>query len=123
MKAQLSFEFLIYMAVSGISLAVMLGMFIRAQSVQNSMNLRSYVEELAASINANMNYRSSSFSAYVPSNLCNATVVNGTLVTVQGSFQLDGQLELLGNALCQSTGSVEQLDMTETYNGTYQLYR
>lgn len=120
MGAQLSFEFLVYVAVSSASLAVMLGMFARSQAVQDSMRAASYTEELVASINANMAYSSSSFSAYVPKGLCGAVAIGGTLVTGFGNFTLNNPIELEGNALCSGPG-VARLGMTEGYNGTYLL--
>jgi hypothetical protein len=47
MEAQLSFEFLIYLAVSAASLALMLGIFVHAQAAQDSEGARAYAEELA----------------------------------------------------------------------------
>jgi hypothetical protein len=120
MRAQLSFEFLVYVAVSGASLAVMLGLFARSQAVQSNIRAASYTEELIASINANMAYSSSSFSAYVPEGLCGAAVANDALVTSFGSFTLNNPLIIAGNALCPGQG-IERLGMTEEYNGTYVL--
>jgi hypothetical protein len=119
-KAQLSFEFLVYVAVSGASLALMLGMFARSQAAQSNIRAAAYTGELAASINANMAYGSSSFSAYVPEGLCGAAVVDGTLVTRFGNFTLDGPLMISRNALCPGQG-IERLSMAEEYNGTYVL--
>ena len=119
-RAQLSFEFLVYVAVSGASLAVILGMFARSQAVQGDISSASYTEELVASIDANMAYSSSSFSAYVPEGLCGAAVVDDTLVTSFGNFTLNNPIEIEGNALCSGEG-IEQLAMAQEYNGTYVL--
>jgi len=123
MKAQLSFEFLLYTIVSGISLAVTLGIFLHAQGMESDMGTRSYIEELVALINANMAYGSSGFSAYVPRALCNATVAGVYLNTAFGSFALSNPLNIEGNVLCPSSSGVEQVKMTYAYNGTYALYR
>jgi hypothetical protein len=110
----------VYVAVSGASLAVMMGLFVRAQGVQGSISAASYTEELTASINANMAYSSSSFSAYVPKGLCGATVVKGVLITGFGNFTLDSPLIMGSNALCPGQG-VEKFGLVEEYNGTYLL--
>ena len=122
-KAQLSLEFLLYTVVSGISLAVTLGVFLHAQGAESGIGTRSYIEELVASINAGMAYSGSEFSAYVPKSLCNATVAGGRLNTASGSFALDGPLEIEGNALCPSASGIERIRMIYAYNGTYTLYR
>ena len=123
MRLQLSFEFLIYALVSGASLALTLGMYARSQSAGSIGGAGTYAEELVASINANMAYRTSSFSAYLPKGLCNATADGYTLATGLGSFALADPMEIMGNALCQSQGGIAGFNLTEAYNGTYLLYR
>ena len=123
MKAQLSLEFLIYALVSGASLVLALGMYVRSQGATSASAASAYAEELVASINANMAYEASSFSAYVPEGLCNATAEGFTLSTGFGDFSLDDPMEIMGNALCMGHGETAVLNLTEAYNGTYLLYR
>jgi hypothetical protein len=122
MKLQLSLEFLIYVVISGISLAVMLGMFVSAQSSSGAITSGTYLEEFVALINANMAYRTSSFSAYVPRALCGATVVGTSLAVNSIPFELGGRLEIEDDALCKGAGGIAHFRMEEQYNGSFRLY-
>ncbi len=112
-----------YALVSGASLATALGMYARSQSAGSVGIAGTYNEELAASIDANMAYQTSSFTAYVPKGLCNATTSGYSLVTGFGSYALDDPMEINGNALCLGQGGMAGLNLTEEYNGTFLLSR
>ena len=122
MKLQLSLEFLIYAVISGVALAAMLAMFVGAQGSGSAMASETYVEEFVALVNANMAYRTSSFSAYLPKALCGATASGSSLIVGSRQFELSGLLEIDGNVLCDGAGGIARLRMEEQYNGTFRLY-
>jgi len=98
-------------------------MYVHSQSAGSAGISTAYTEELVASLNANMAYKSSSFIAYIPKGLCNATVDGYALSTNFGSFGLSNPMEITSNALCMDQGGIAGFNLTEAYNGTYLLYR
>jgi len=116
--AQLSFEILVYLAISMVALSTTLLTY--AHFKNNNETALIYIEELLVQINNNMVYQSSTFSSYVPSSICNASTQGQVLQIGQNSFALEGNLTI-SNTVCSYSGSVEALSLSYLYNGTYIL--
>lgn len=118
-KGQLSFEFLLYIAVSAAALVTVFSIYGASGAMQKAASAGVYMQELAASINGNMAYQSSSFYAYVPRNICNLTSGAMPISAIYG-FPLVGGLSV-GNGVCTNSGGIEKLQLTMAANGTYSL--
>ncbi len=118
MKAQLSFEFLIYVAISAVSLVGMLAVYLKGNAIYVNVENRSYAELLVAAINNHLGYFSSNFTAYVPKGVC-ANPVNGTLLEYDNAtYSFSGDVRLSGS-LCDGNGGLEYVTVTRLDNGTF----
>ena len=120
-RAQVSFEFLIYTALSVAAMAAAAGIFAYANQASSAMESRGFLEQLVAALNSNMAYQSSTFSAYVPAAACNSTISGSSITGRLGTFQLAGRLEVQPNGLCAASGRVASMSMSMMYNGTHYL--
>ncbi len=119
-RAQLSIEFMVYAALATASLVVSLRLFTLGTAAQGSVAGKAYAEELVAAINSNMGYSSSTFSAYVPSAICIATVGNGSISIGGESIALVSNL-VIQSSVCSGSGKVERLLIYRASNDTYEL--
>lgn len=113
MRLQLSFEFLLYLVVAGISLASALA-FGTAIASREYASLSNYsMEQFASLINENLEFYSSSFYAYVPRQACNSSALSERdMLYASVSFS---------NAVCLGSGRIEHLELQSYGNGTYVL--
>lgn len=120
MRAQLSLEFMLYTALAAASTVSAIASFLYVQRIQVSSTNRTYVEELAALINANMAYESSDFYAVMPSSICNGTFHGDVMRVTFETLRIDGNLTI-GTSACSAPGGIEHLKLTRLSNGTYAL--
>jgi len=116
--AQLSFEFLVYLAISMVALSTSLLTYVHFKNSNETPLI--YTEELLAQINNNMIYQGSTFRSYVPGLICKASTHGRVLKIGANSFALEGNLTI-SNTVCSLSGSVETLTLSYSYNGTYIL--
>ena len=119
-KAQLSFEFMIYIAVSVISLVLAVPLFTRAESTLASVSESAELQNFASSINARLGYQSSAFAVYLPKALCSSTLGN-KLTYMNSSYPLGADISANMSYLCHDSGSIAQMRLERLYNGTYLL--
>ncbi|MDE1868957.1 MAG: hypothetical protein KGH60_03265 [Candidatus Micrarchaeota archaeon] len=119
-KGQLSFEFLIYIAVSAAALVAVFSIYEASGASQRAASTGIYMQELTASINGNMAYQSSSFYAYVPPGICNVTEGPMPVSAING-FALLGEI-YIANGICTNSPGIERLSLSVNYRGGYNLY-
>ena len=69
-KAQMSIEFIIYIAISAISLVAVLSIYhFGSLKINSTMNL-DYVDNFASIINSNLYQYKSTFTSYIPNSIC-----------------------------------------------------
>ncbi|MEM0147064.1 MAG: hypothetical protein QXR85_00170 [Candidatus Micrarchaeaceae archaeon] len=120
MRAQLSLEFLIYVGLAGVSLAIvgaaipaLLG---KANAYASSYAAASFVN----AVNTALISGNATVSAYLPMGLCNSSAKGDVLETQWGTFYFVAPL-LVGDALCPS--GMQATFAIETDNGTIVLRR
>ena len=108
MKAQMSFEFMVYMAIVIASIAVSLSVYAYSDHMLASRSGSALREAFMAAIEAHMLYYSSIFYAVVPAGICsNAT-------GMPGGVHLEAQL-------CGQGGRMAKLLLVRNLNGSYTL--
>ena len=111
MKAQMSFEFILYAAASIVALAVGLGMTASAAPRISSAMNQAYTYSLLAEISAHMPYYNSTFVAYVPKSFC--SYLSGGALPGLGAV-----VEVQNWSIC--SGSVERVSLAY-HGGNYLL--
>jgi hypothetical protein len=117
-KAQLSFEFLIYVAISAVSLVGMMALYIKGSQTYSLAEGRAYAELFVAGVNSHMGYSLSSFVAYVPKGLCGHLFGGRALRYYNTDYAFAGNVTL-DNSLCGSAGGMENITMYRSDNGTF----
>ncbi|MGA3020843.1 MAG: hypothetical protein ABSD68_02755 [Candidatus Micrarchaeales archaeon] len=101
LKAQLSLELLIYIALAGISLSFALSEAAKASAgTGNEIHLFEIVQFVNSLNEALMGGNGSSFRAFVPQGLCISNITGNLLSTQYGSFYLTEPLHDPNKALC-----------------------
>ena len=108
MKAQMSFEFMVYMAIAIASIAVSLSVYAYSDHMLASRSGSALREAFIAAIEAHMLYYSSTFYAVVPAGIC----PNDT--GMPGNVRLEAQL-------CRQGGRMTKLLLAMNLNGSYTL--
>ncbi len=112
-KLQLSMEWYLYVAVSGIALLSSIGMLASKYPIMRN-EVHSYeISEFVDEVNTAIYSGNLSIRAYIPDGMCNSTVSSGTLETSVGSFQFLENVSFAGNILC-TTGKSAILKMDHT---------
>ena len=86
MKAQMSLEFMLYVALGGLALLAALGIATGREAGLNLSIQRFELSSLVAEINGDIAAGSGFAEAYVPASFCNASAEGDELVTAYGSF-------------------------------------
>ncbi|MEM0202266.1 MAG: hypothetical protein QXR73_03755 [Candidatus Micrarchaeaceae archaeon] len=120
MRAQLSLEFMVYMAAGGASLALVLAAAGASLNGIGSIDTASYISALVSEINSNMAYSRSVFSAYIPTGICNA-IVNSTSITYERKSYYFADYLSFDNSICSYAGALRTFAISETGNGSYVL--
>ncbi len=117
MKAQVSFEFMLYLVVAALALSTALFLSKGLYSNESALEDSSAMSQFVADVNFNMQYVSSTFYAYVPPGLCDAMVSGRSIIYGNATYRLYNNVSLSGS-LCPA-GIVERLSMSNIGNGTY----
>ncbi len=122
MRAQLSLELLVYVALAGISLAFALSAA-AAPLAKAGYELRAYgIAQFVDEINsALLQHEYGSGFFYLPSGLCPSSVQGNELVTAYGEFALAGPVAAYGSVFCPD-GMVANMSIGSA-NGTALLER
>lgn len=121
MKAQVSFEFLIYTVISAVSLVFILLVYLRGNAVLASESNQAALGELVATINTNMAYQQASFRVYIPSHICNASVKSDLIGLSNNSYYFANNVSVDKGELCAFSGRVALLNMTRQLNDTFSI--
>jgi len=101
LKAQLSLELLIYVALAGISLSFALSEAAKASTrAGNEMHISEIVQFVNSLNEGLMDGKNVSFRVFVPQGLCVSNISDNLLLTQYGSFYLSEPLHDLDKALC-----------------------
>ncbi|MGC8586102.1 MAG: hypothetical protein ACP5K5_00965 [Candidatus Micrarchaeia archaeon] len=119
MKGQLSFEYMIYIVAGLASMSMALaGGSLAINAISQRIDA-AYMGSLASEINSNMAYSKSTFTAYIPKCICNASLNSTSIAIGNTVYGLSGEVEF-GN-LCKYSGSIRTIELRRLYNGTYSL--
>lgn len=118
MMAQISLEFMTYLAVSAASLVVSLSLVLPYLSGMGESATSMELSDFVAGINSAMAYSSSSFMAMIPKGLCNSTIGGGTIANRYGSFVVNGDV-VLGARLCGREGTLSMVYVERNPNGSF----
>jgi hypothetical protein len=110
----MSFELLIYLAISISSLAISLSFFLPYYANFTREENAVQAESFVAMLNNAMNYRSSNFTAGIPEGVCNYGSME-----IDG-FRLNGKIEI-SNSVCANEGKTVRLELTAWPNNTFML--
>jgi hypothetical protein len=110
-RAQLSVEFMVYVAASLASLAVVLAGFGVYSSIASNYNNNTYINSFYSALYSNMVYDYSTFTALIPPSLCNNTTYHSLL---NGSI-------IVANSVCASAGTVKKLLLERNSNNTFYI--
>lgn len=119
MRAQLSYEFLLYTSIAALSIAAAIGLYLRGNVTLASYYAQGEMEAFVAGINANFAVQHGSFVAYMPKGACALTVDNGTLLYSGGSYPLPGGVIFLPGNWC--AGGLALVNTEMLPNGTMQV--
>ena len=122
-RAQLSFEFLLYLSVAVLGLIGGYGLFNMAKIGIAGSYGNSSIEAFASQIGYNMAFQNSSFYSIVPKGVCadDGHIINNISNGANSiSAHLDAPL-YINLHLCNWGSTVQLLRMHYTYNGTYIL--
>jgi hypothetical protein len=112
-KAQITLEFLIYLAVGISALAVSIYATAGIRSGYTDGISEYALESFFSHISSMQQYESSSFAAYVPKSICSCL---GSERVVCGNYTAySGARIKLGKSICKYSGSVENI--SESYSG------
>ncbi len=118
-KAQMSIEFIIYIAISAISLVAVLSIYhFGSLKINSTMNL-DYVDNFASIINSNLYQYKSTFTSYIPNSICKIKIAGYELKYKNKSIAIDAPVKL-NNSICKNSGKIENMTMYYS-NGTYFL--
>ncbi|MEM3839040.1 MAG: hypothetical protein QXF01_00450 [Candidatus Micrarchaeaceae archaeon] len=119
MKAQMSFEFMVYLSMAGIGLLI--GIAALASRLHYvSSQIDSYaMYQFVSTINMNIESGITSFRAYIPHGACNATVHGNMVESEYGTFYLIGRASLAPGSLCPD-GAYLNIS-AEYYNGSWMI--
>lgn len=100
MRAQLSFELLVYFALAGIAM-LSAASFLAARWPGIAVEEQGYaVSNFVNALDAEAADGAGSFYAYLPPGVCNSTQSPGELVTGSGTFYLLGNMAFAAGSLC-----------------------
>ncbi|MCL4374040.1 MAG: hypothetical protein M1360_04400 [Candidatus Marsarchaeota archaeon] len=120
MRAQISLEFMVYTAAGIASLLIVLAAAGPFMARIDTSSTSGYMSALVAEINANSAFSESTFSAYMPEELCNATI-NQNGITYKGvTYGFVANMAILSN-LCGYAGHIGTLELDHAQNGTIAL--
>ncbi|MEM0150070.1 MAG: hypothetical protein QXW10_04195, partial [Candidatus Micrarchaeaceae archaeon] len=108
MKAQLSFEFMVYTAIAIASISVSLSIYMYSDRALLAKSSSALDEAFAASIEAHMVYYSSTFYVVVPDNACGAAALLPKGIRVDKS-------------LCNGSDGMAKVSLSRSLNGSYTL--
>jgi hypothetical protein len=120
MKAQISFEFMLYLVVAAVVLSAALSFSARIYSKESALDYSSALMQFVAGVNFNMQYASSKFYAYVPRGVCEMNITKGSFAYRNVTYSFDSGLSI-SPEVCNSSGSVEYLLVSSAGNGSYTL--
>ncbi len=119
MKAQVSLEFLIYTAVSAASLVIVLSLYIKGNAIASSIGGKASLEEMVASINANMGYQKASFTAYIPSAVCDSRFGAESVEFSNASYYFNSNVSINQSHACAYSGEIAEIQMLRYPNQTF----
>ncbi|MGC8495792.1 MAG: hypothetical protein ACP5RM_02900 [Candidatus Micrarchaeia archaeon] len=108
-RAQLSVEFMVYAAASAASLAVVLAGFGAYSGIASGYSNSIYKNSFYSALYSNMPYYYSSFTAFIPKDLCGNSMHNTLL----------NNSVIVSNSVCADNGTVQKLSMIRSSNSTF----
>ena len=118
-KAQITLEFLIYMAIGISALATAIYATAGMRSGYTAGISKYELESFYSHISAMQQYGSSSFAAYVPESVCSCS---GSERVVCGNYTVyTGAGIRLGPSVCKYSGSIENISESYTGMGIYEI--
>lgn len=117
-RMQLSFEFMIYLAVAVSSMAAGIGMLAHFHSSASSMSEEIGIENFASLINDNIG-QAGSFRAFVPQGMCGAGSANTT--SRLEALVSASAIVIDSNSLCSSGKPLNTVELDSLQNGSIEI--
>ncbi|MCL5239638.1 MAG: hypothetical protein M1286_04190 [Candidatus Marsarchaeota archaeon] len=101
LRAQLSLELLLYLALAGLSLAAAIGAVAKAEAGMGNGIASFELEQFSSMVDAGL-LENGSFTAntYIPAGLCDSVVYGNELETAHGTLYFAYQLNVTHSAFC-----------------------
>ncbi|MCW6160305.1 MAG: hypothetical protein LVQ95_04435 [Candidatus Micrarchaeales archaeon] len=119
MRSQISLEFLIYIAVSAASLVIVLSLYMKGSVITSSIGGKASLEEMVASINANMGYQEASFITYIPQAVCDSRFTGRSVAFSNTSYYFDSNVSINQSSACAYGGEIAEIQMLQYPNQTF----
>ena len=122
-RAQLSFEFLLYLSIAALGIVWGYGLFNVARANVAGGFTHSAAETFASQIDYNMAFQNSSFYAIIPSGICTNeghVIKNISAGVNRTGIPLNAPL-YINLHMCEGKDALQLLTMSYAYNGTYVL--
>ncbi len=117
-RAQITFEFLIYLAVGTASLSGALYAYSSMDARSAASTSYAQTLDFISAINSNAGYSASSFYAYIPSGICACSLNASAVKCPYGSFNTSVTISFSGDA-CSHAGKLARISESYESNGTY----
>lgn len=118
-QMQISFEFMIYLAISLSSMLIGIAIFLHFHSSVSNISNRIYLEQFATLINENIGFQSSSFMAFVPNAICNKTLLDNIFNASNLNIAANGIV--VNKTLCSNNQTIKSVELNILANGSIEL--
>ncbi|MGC8648766.1 MAG: hypothetical protein ACP5UN_00915 [Candidatus Micrarchaeia archaeon] len=115
-KAQLSFEFMLYLLISVIALAGVISMFIYSKSAIQIESTKIFLQQFVSDVNLHTNFYDSSFNVYIPSKACAAKFSYNKLIYNNISFIFNSNISMNWSVLCKENSSILNITLNKIGN-------
>ncbi len=119
LKTQMSFEFMIYLAISLSSLLIGITIFIHFHSSIINLSNKIYFEQFASVINENIGFQSNNFKIFIPAILCNKTIL--TNIFKSDNLIFTANRIVINKALCKNNQTIRSFEIHTLPNGNIEL--
>lgn len=119
LRTQMSFEFMIYLAISLSSLLIGITIFIHFHSSIINLSNKIYFEQFASEINENIGFQSSNFKIFIPATLCNKTIL--TNIFNSDNLILTANNIIINKTVCKNNQIIGSFKIYTSPNGNIEL--
>jgi hypothetical protein len=112
-KAQLSFEFMLYLVISAIAIVSVISMFIYSRSAIQIESTKIFLQQFVTAVNLHTNFYDSSFDVYMPDKACAAKFYYNKLIYNNVSFIFNSNISMDWSLLCKKNSSIINITLNK----------